>query len=691
MNTLKVVGQCLGPRTGRSLVAALLAFLIVTPVAVRGLVRSTACLESVVLRANGVDAAAFQLLSPLGSPIETLEMRPGEFAPWTPTAVGSLRIAGTGGAAATVEVWIGNPAEDAAGGVVSAGREEQVLSDLRRGSRISRYFAGAINYRGDLWVCCWAVTNGVLIGLLTFCVVHQLPRLVSILREVLSVVLAPVTLSIAVPMFVMLGLLGMRNSDPLTLSYRYVDEWIILEGILDWRQFWSALYGSLYNSMLMFASVPGLIADDLQVVVIGQRLVTAAAAAWSVGLVCLMASGFLRRPVFLLAAMPVIGMPGFWTEASIIRPDWPMTFFCLLTFTLLLRDEGRYGISFLAAVAAFSAAMAIKLHALMLSPALIIYVGLSCREPGLMSRMGRMALVFACVYPLLDFEVLLLSNSMDLVSFILRVIMAQSGIGQLAVKLPDATVAQKMQAIDALFITPQLFFAVQILGVVAAVLLCTKRTQRGILAASGTAVAISVHHVFLLTLALPTYTVIWTTLVTAASLISGLAVLQRLQPVQARTAVAGVLLVFWGLAAAIPRLAQFSSVATDHYMSVSDGAELQQKTWQQINRVIGLRTVDRVNILCSALVCLDADMVRRKSFDLSRIWYDNMRVVQVNTDYLQRFDIIVLKIRGQERVPEATLARLQAALPACGFRPAFQNSMVSVFASTSSFSSEAFD
>jgi len=68
-----------------------------------------------------------------------------------------------------------------------------------------------------------------------------------------------------------------------------------------------------------------------------------------------------------------------------------------------------------------------------------------------------------------------------------------------------------------------------------------------------------------------------------------------------------------------------------------------------------------------------------------------MRVVQANRDYLQSFDNIVLKIQGQERVSEETLGKLLEALPACGFKLAFKNSMVSVWARPSQFSGEAFD
>jgi hypothetical protein len=197
--------------------------------------------------------------------------------------------------------------------------------------------------------------------------------------------------------------------------------------------------------------------------------------------------------------------------------------------------------------------------------------------------------------------------------------------------------------------------------------------------------------VFLLTLALPTYSVIWATLVTAASVMVGLALLQKwLSPTYSST-VATVLLAGWAVIAAVPRTDQFRLVASDYYISLGEGGDLQQQTWQRIKRLIGLRMVDRVSVLSSALVCLDTDMVYRKSFDLTRIWYDNMRVVQANSDYLQRFDIIVLKIRGQERVSEETLKKLIEALPACGFKLAFKNSMVSVWARPSQFSGEAFD
>lgn len=691
MKMLKICQNCLENRTSRSLMAALFAFFVITPIAVRGLLRSTACIEPVLLQAQGVNAADVKLISPLGSPIDILEAEPGVFTPWTLSAVGGVSIEGQHGESSTVKIILGDSAVRVDGVIISSGQEEEALAPLRRGSRLSGYFNGAINYRGDFWVGCWGVTNGLLIGLLTFFVIYNWSLLVSVLRECFTVVLSPVTLLTALPLVIVLGMLGTRNSDSLALSYRYVDEWIILEGILNWRQFWSALYGSLYNSVLLLASLPGLIADDLQLVVIGQRLVSAAAAAWSVALVVFMASGFMKRPLYLLAALPLLGMPGFWTEASIIRPDWPMTFLGLLTFALLLRDQGQYGMSFLAAVAAFSAALAIKLHALMLSPALIIYVGLSYREPGLVSRILRMGLVFACVYPLLDFELLLLGNSIDLVSIIFKIIMAQSGVGQLAVKLPSATVGQKMLALDLLFISPWVLFAVQMLGVAGGFQLCTNRKMRGVVAAVGTALAISVHHVFLLTLALPTYSVIWVTLVTAASVMVGLALLQKwLSPTYSSTVATG-LLAGLAVAGAVPRTDQFRLIAADYYVSVGEGVELQQQTWQRIKRLIGLRMVDRVSVLSSALVCLDTDMVYRKSFDLTRIWYDNMRVVQANRDYLQKFDIIVLKIRGQERVSEKTLEKLLEALPACGFKLAFKNSMVSVWARPSQFSGEALD
>jgi len=322
---------------------------------------------------------------------------------------------------------------------------------------------------------------------------------------------------------------------------------------------------------------------------------------------------------------------------------------------------------------------------------LIIYVGLSCRESGFISRVVRMGLVSSCVYALLDFELLLFSNSIDLASNWLKIILAQSGVGQLAVKLPAATVVEKMQVLDSLFLSPALFFALQIFGVACALLLCTCREVRGIVAAVGTALAISVHHVFLLTLALPTYSGIWAALVTAATLVATLAVLQKWLSVRDRSLLAAALMACWALAAAGPRVHQFRLVAADYYISVGEGVELQQQTWQRISKLIGLRTVDRVNVLSSAMVCLDTEQVWRNSFDLSRIWYDTMRVVQVNTDYLEKFDIVVLKVHGQERVPQGTLTKLLQTLPACGFRPVFQNSMVSVFGKASQFSSEAFE
>lgn len=281
-----------GHRTFRSLIVALLAFMIITPLAVRSLLKSTACIEPIVLRTENGKGFDIRLLSPLGSPVGLLETAPGEFSPWTPTAVGSIIVESTTAEQTTVEVIIGNSAGRSVRLTGSGGQDQQALASLSRGSRLSGYFDGALNYKGDIWVCCLASTNGLLIGLLMFCCVHQLSRLLSIFSEILQVLFDPVTLSAAIPLVIVLGLMGMRNSDPLALSYRYVDEWIIVEGILNWPQFWDALYGSLYNVLLLLASVPGLMADDLQLVVIGQRLVSAVAAAWSVGLICFMAAAF---------------------------------------------------------------------------------------------------------------------------------------------------------------------------------------------------------------------------------------------------------------------------------------------------------------------------------------------------------------------------------------------------------------
>jgi len=148
------------------------------------------------------------------------------------------------------------------------------------------------------------------------------------------------------------------------------------------------------------------------------------------------------------------------------------------------------------------------------------------------------------------------------------------------------------------------------LGVAGGLQLCTNRKMRGVVAAVGTALAISVHHVLLLTKAWPSYSAIWATLVTAASVVVGLALLQKWLSSTFSSSVAAGLLAGWAVVAAVPRTDQFRLVAADYYVSVGEGGELQQQTWHRIKRLIGLRMVDRLSVLSSALVCLD-NMVYR--------------------------------------------------------------------------------
>jgi hypothetical protein len=83
---------------------------------------------------------------------------------------------------------------------------------------------------------------------------------------------------------------------------------------------------------------------------------------------------YLNKKRSLLIIMLSITIPAFWLNASLIRPDWLMTLFLIITIYNLALDNNKFSLNFWKAVLFLSLAIATKTQAIQFFPLLLTYI-----------------------------------------------------------------------------------------------------------------------------------------------------------------------------------------------------------------------------------------------------------------------------------------------------------------------------
>lgn len=174
-----------------------------------------------------------------------------------------------------------------------------------------------------------------------------------------------------------IGFLNLHSIDEYVFygSIRYMLESLLNGNLSGLFGFGFYQYGFVYFFLNMVLAAPGILTDQTWLAILMPRALSAAFALGGLVVVYLIARRFVSTWSSLLFATFYISMPAFWYNATWFHPDWPMTFFLLLTAYFLICDEWKFGRSYTLALMSFALAVAFKYQAITMAPLIALYIG----------------------------------------------------------------------------------------------------------------------------------------------------------------------------------------------------------------------------------------------------------------------------------------------------------------------------
>jgi hypothetical protein len=238
------------------------------------------------------------------------------------------------------------------------------------------YYHNTLNWKGDYFIIVLALFNTFFIIAIIAVLVLFYKKIWPLLWHLKSTFKRMhSSLWYAIPVLLVGVYLNLQNNSYLILTFRHKDELGIIELLLEnLPEFWNGFYGSVYNSLQLLFSLPGLMFDNFKLIAFGQRLISVLFASIFV----VATSNYLKilfpKKGIIFYVLLLLSIPAFWINLNVARPDWPMTACIALSFIFLLNDKNELKTNYYLSLGLFCFATAIKVHSLMYIPVFAVYL-----------------------------------------------------------------------------------------------------------------------------------------------------------------------------------------------------------------------------------------------------------------------------------------------------------------------------
>ena len=133
-------------------------------------------------------------------------------------------------------------------------------------------------------------------------------------------------------------------------------------------------YGFSFFALNLFAISPFIAMENWEMTIYIPRLIVSLFAISSIYLIFKIAKDYLDNISSILISLIAISMPGFWINSFMLRPNWMMTFFIILTIYYLSKDAWKNENNFWWGSVAFGLAIATKIQAITFIPLIFLYI-----------------------------------------------------------------------------------------------------------------------------------------------------------------------------------------------------------------------------------------------------------------------------------------------------------------------------
>ena len=654
------------------IVLAILAAGIFFALNLRQILQTDLVLQPVTVFHSGrADAVEVGMFTPLGS--EIVVARSDGRSTVVGRAVASIIISSNQVGTVEVRVGVANRVVHSEKIRFDTASVRQVdLLRCQRTSFVSSYYGSAINYRGDRFVFTFGLISSLIFGCLIWAAFKIKLELCSAARDLYVLIIAGNSLvvwSISGAFLCACLLLNMRFADPLSLSYRMVDEPVLV--IRSFKQaltFWNGHYGTAYHLLQSIVAIPGLTLGSHEVAVTGQRMLS------SVGcVICMIAtvkacSGFgkLTRWYSLLL---LFSMPGFWSEAVIIRPDTLMTAGVCVAVVAAARMPAFRGMR--GCALALGLATAIKVQALMYLPLLLFFAGFRVRQ------VIRNLVIFTVSWAILDFRLLLPGGVVSLVKAAMVVVeRSGGGVGG------TTRISSKLNLVSEFFV-PFPYFVLMVLSCVVCLLVSFRFRSKKLDQLAGVNFSIFVAVVYYMVFLKYAWTSYYFSLLiplTVCVLFNVSALAAHAGRFSARF-VPCLMIILCSTNLLWQGKRVFRQVKDDFWISVSAGVDVQERAWRAVKEIIVLRDWKRTTVLCSPLLAFNEfDVEFGGRVSVERLYlYDNVGFATLDPVFLSGFNVFYLKKFGQESVSPILLRQFAEWSSENGYFRAYEDDLAVVW------------
>lgn len=190
---------------------------------------------------------------------------------------------------------------------------------------------------------------------------------------------------LCVVVFISLSFMSYVNLDIEYLGYTSGDELYQFHQILNMFRGFKELslekifryefynYGFLFYIFNLLLSLPFIISNNTELIIYAPRVGVAISAILLLIVVYKFARLFLNRIYSNVIVLCVVLMPGFWSGATLYKPDMMMSLFVAISIFFYAKDNFRYAKNYSLGVIFFGLAIAIKFQAVILYPFALFY------------------------------------------------------------------------------------------------------------------------------------------------------------------------------------------------------------------------------------------------------------------------------------------------------------------------------
>lgn len=568
----------------------------------------------------------------------------------------------------------------------TADKQKHVFTAPESGSHLFGPFKGCLNYIGDVRLLSICAINSVfvLVILLGAWRFRKLPQ--ETLRSLREIGPNRYECMVGLPFLVITLWVSSMHVGSEYLRYRHVDEIVIAEGIYRYPGLaFSNFYGSLFSLIQQIFGLPGSLLGERSLFYFGQRAI-GALSAYAV-LTLLVAS--LRSPgrrlnvQQLLFACFFMSMPAFWSEASVGRPDWPMTLLVILSTLLVSRGSHEKEAKLLQGTFLFSAALAIKIQALTFLPILLAATAIYCfkRKSFEWRMLFRIGSILVTGFFILNFKYSVFTDSLEVLKSMFWIIADRSGLSGRSLIPPLET---KLSVVSSMFSDWFIFFSFILF---ATILMFLRRIKIHTILPPLVGVAVcAAYHFGPATKPWPPYYLpLFAVILLVLTFLPDIMRIRRFR-LHVRFIVLGLCFMSSLLfAKSSGRLDNLGYCMRDYFVASKGDLDGQIDTWNKIRAMMQKDDRQEILILLSPLLMFDdEDAEIGNRVLVTPLWetraFEGSSIFGFYNQFdLEGFHYIIIKKVGQESFDLKRLRRIRSASLEAGKKAVYENDFVAIF------------